>query len=159
TSDEEDYDALTIDPDALIQRSRGSGLLDRSTLPDAKRPKSSGSKDIAIEEDDEVGSHITHENPPANVRRKSIQIRLEKTGRKGRYVLTADDPEIRGILRYGIEREAAAESSKKQRIRYRDLVFTRQFTTFDRQNPLSSESPFHGFFTLFWLGMALLLLR
>ncbi|TKA72711.1 hypothetical protein B0A49_04805, partial [Cryomyces minteri] len=94
TSDEEDYDALTIDPDALIQRSRGSGLLDRSILPDVKRPKSSGSRDIAVEEDDEVGSPTTHENPPPTTRRKSIQIRLEKTGRKGRYVLTADDPEI-----------------------------------------------------------------
>jgi sterol O-acyltransferase len=35
------------------------------------------------------------------------------------------------------------------------LVFTRQFTTFDRLNADSAESPFHGFFTLFWLGTAI----
>lgn len=35
------------------------------------------------------------------------------------------------------------------------MVFTRQFTAFDRQNVDSADSPFHGFFTLFWLGTAL----
>ncbi|EMC95772.1 hypothetical protein BAUCODRAFT_71776 [Baudoinia panamericana UAMH 10762] len=89
----------------------------------------------------------------------SIQIRLEKTDRKGRYILTADDPEIREILRKGIEREELEAANKKPRIRFRDLVFTRQFTTFDRQNPASSESPFFGFFTLFWIAMALLLFQ
>jgi sterol O-acyltransferase len=34
-------------------------------------------------------------------------------------------------------------------------VFTRQFTAFDRQNADSADSPFHGFFTLFWLGTAI----
>jgi hypothetical protein len=29
------------------------------------------------------------------------------------------------------------------------MVFTRQFTAFDRQNRESAESPFHGFFILF----------
>jgi sterol O-acyltransferase len=47
----------------------------------------------------------------------------------------------------------------KTRKRFQDLVFTRQFTTFDRQNPQASQSPFHGFFTLFWLAMALLLVK
>jgi len=91
-------------------------------------------------------------------RRKSIQVIIEKADRKGRYTLTADDPEFRAIIRAGIEREAARLSGKT-RNRIRDLVFTRQFTTFDRQNPLASQSPFHGFFTLFWLAMALLLVK
>ncbi|KAF2664519.1 acyl-CoA/sterol acyltransferase [Microthyrium microscopicum] len=63
---------------------------------------------------------------------------------------TADDDEIRQIL---AERENASTH------RLRDLVFTKQFTTFDRQNPLSAESPFRGFFTLFWLAIALMLLK
>ncbi|KAF2457446.1 MBOAT, membrane-bound O-acyltransferase family-domain-containing protein [Lineolata rhizophorae] len=95
-------------------------------------------------------------------RRKSIQVTLESTGRKGKYILTADDPEIGDVLRHSIEDEmarAGAGGAKKPRNRFRDLVFTRQFTTFDRQNPTSYQSPFHGFFTLFWLAMALLLCR
>jgi sterol O-acyltransferase len=39
------------------------------------------------------------------------------------------------------------------------LVFTRQFTAFDRQNAASAESPFHGFFTLFWLGTAIYMMK
>jgi len=92
-------------------------------------------------------------------KRGSIQIRLERTDRKGRYILTADDPEIRELLRKGMEREQREASDKKPRTRFRDLVFTRQFTTFDRQNPASSESPFFGFFTLFWIAMVLLFVR
>ncbi|KAF2807585.1 MBOAT-domain-containing protein [Mytilinidion resinicola] len=91
-------------------------------------------------------------------RPKSIQVILEKTNKKGRYTLTADDPDIREILRHRIEQDAS-DGKGKRRSRFRDLVFTRQFTTFDRQNPLSSQSPFHGFFTLFWLAMGLLLMR
>lgn len=34
-------------------------------------------------------------------------------------------------------------------------MFTRQFTAFDRLNADSAESPFHGFFTLFWLATAI----
>ncbi|GAM86530.1 hypothetical protein ANO11243_045440 [Dothideomycetidae sp. 11243] len=68
------------------------------------------------------------------------------------------DPEMQEIIKRGIAREQAA-SAGSSRIRIRDLVFTRQFTTFDRQNPLSSESPFHGFFTLFWLAMVLMFLK
>lgn len=91
-------------------------------------------------------------------RRKSVQVFIEESGRRGRFVLRADDPEFRDVLRAAIEREAA-KLRGKGRSRIRDLVFTRQFTTFDRQNPRGAQSPFHGFFTLFWLAMALLLIK
>ncbi|KAF2770412.1 acyl-CoA/sterol acyltransferase [Teratosphaeria nubilosa] len=86
--------------------------------------------------------------------RNSIQVRLEKTDQKGRYILTAADPEIRSILKRGLERDDDDAKNKTARMRFRDLLFTRQFTTFDRQNPASAESPFFGFFTLFWICMA-----
>jgi hypothetical protein len=91
-----------------------------------------------------------------------------------RYILTADDAEIRAMLLERLEREAAAQDQQRRaagrggaaertaaaaRVRLRDLVFTQRFSTFDRQNPLSAESPFHGFFTLFWLGIALMLVK
>ncbi|GAB7323370.1 hypothetical protein MBLNU13_g05832t1 [Cladosporium sp. NU13] len=124
----EDYDELEIDPDTLIANSRSNG--------EQRRRSDAG--------------------PPG--RRRSIQVKLQKTERKGEYTLTADDPEISEILQKGIERERRA-AKDHNRTRLRDLVFTRQFTTFDRQNPASAESPFFGFFTLFWLSMVLLFVQ
>ena len=93
-----------------------------------------------------------------HVRKRSIPIKLEETGERGRYLLKADEPEIREILRLGIQREIEGQN-KKRRSRFGDLVFTRQFSAFDRQNPDTAASPFHGFFTLFWLGVFFMLVK
>jgi sterol O-acyltransferase len=84
-----------------------------------------------------------------STRRKSLTVRLEKTDQAGRYQLTAEDPELRNLLKQGFERSKDG-GIKKRRSRFRDLIFTRQFTAFDRQNSESASSPFHGFFSLFW---------
>lgn len=150
----EDYDALSIDPDTLVDGSKGGVLAER---------RASSSDRMNLSSSSPRHGHIRRGSEPydskknGDIRRRSIQIRLEKTDRKGRYILTADDPEIREILRKGMEREEAATDTRRTRIR--DLVFTRQFTTFDRQNPASAESPFHGFFTLFWLAMVLMFIK
>ncbi|KAK5687562.1 Sterol O-acyltransferase 2 (Sterol-ester synthase 2) [Elasticomyces elasticus] len=133
----EDYDNLELDPDTLIANRR-------KTLVDMM--------------DGSMESHVRLRQPGKAQKRNSIQIRLEKTDRKGRYVLTADDPEIREVLRKGVEREEQENSGKKTMTRFRDLVFTRQFTTFDRQNA-SSESQFFGFYTLFWLSMLFIIIQ
>jgi sterol O-acyltransferase len=91
-------------------------------------------------------------------RPKSISIELQKTDKEGRYLLTADDSELREILRRGMKRQSQGANARR-RSKFSDLIFTRQLTAFDRQNPISASSPFHGFYTLFWLGTALLLLR
>ncbi|KAK3703072.1 Sterol O-acyltransferase 2 (Sterol-ester synthase 2) [Vermiconidia calcicola] len=144
----EDYDDLELDPDTLVANSRrtedeGYRPSGRLNLPDdtAKR-----------EESEPVG---VLDLP----KRNSIQISLQKTDRKGRYTLTADDPEFKEILRKGIERQEIEAGSRKPRVRMRDLVFTPQLTTFDRRSQSSSESPFFGFFTLFWIAMALLFVQ
>ncbi|KAF4636995.1 hypothetical protein G7Y89_g1091 [Cudoniella acicularis] len=67
---------------------------------------------------------------PDPPRLKSIPVTLNKLKEKGRYILTADDATLREILRAGLERNAA-----------------------------SADSPFHGFFTLFWLGTAIYMLQ
>ncbi|KAK5119483.1 hypothetical protein LTR85_007583 [Meristemomyces frigidus] len=141
----EDYDDIELDPDTLVANARKS--MDAAYRP-AIGPDPSTSTSQS-----QPGMNGIHR------KRGSIQIRLEKTDRKGRYVLTADDPEIREILRKGVEREELEASNKKPRTRFRDMVFTRQFTTFDRQNPASSDSPFFGFFTLFWIGLVLMFLQ
>ncbi|KAF4552442.1 Hypothetical protein D9617_10g074240 [Elsinoe fawcettii] len=147
--DFEDYDQITLDPDTLVHGSNG-------TYPD-KRASDSNDRLKVISKDE---GRIRRSSEPGSPegRRHSLQVRLEETDEEGKYILTADDPEIQDILRRGIAREEA-EASGKTRTRLRDLVFTRQFTTFDRQNPLSSESPFHGFFTLFWLAMVLMFFK
>jgi sterol O-acyltransferase len=138
----EDYDELQLDPDTLIANTRAS--LDEAHKFESKDGNGNGTS---------RGSGVAKAN-----RRRSIQIKLQKTDRKGQYTLTADDPEISDILQKGIEREKR-EAKDKSRTRFRDLVFTRQFTTFDRQNPASSESPFFGFFTLFWLSMVIIFVQ
>lgn len=155
-SDEEDYDRLKPDPLTLIKGSSGGGLQAQRTMNghtqdgvEALLPERA-----AFEATEASDSNFTAQ--PSG-RRKSIQVTMEKTGKKGRYILTADDPEFREILRSQIGSEADANG--KERKMFRDMVFTRRFTTFDRQNPLSSESPFHGFFTLFWLSIGMMLVR
>ena len=89
-------------------------------------------------------------------KRKSIQVLIGDSGTKTQYDPTAED--LREILCSGM-RDEVEKISGKSNMRLRDMVFTRQFTAFDRQNPSASQSPFHGFFTLFWIAMALLLTR
>lgn len=152
TSDSmENYDDLELDPQTMVANSRKS--MDESMRP-AGRPSSSRGGDTKLQrrESEPVGDFKMH-------KRNSIQIRLEKTDRKGRYVLLADDPEIKEILRKGIERQEIEAGNAKARRRFRDLVFTRQFTTFDRQNSSPSQSAFFGFFTLFWIAMVLLFVQ
>ena len=86
---------------------------------------------------------------------QTLPVRLEKTHEAGRYLLTADDIELLSLLR---EDSSAADHKlpKKRRSKFRDFVFTRQTTVFDRQNNESAASPFHGFFSLFWFVKALL---
>ena len=141
----ENYDELEIDPDTLILNTRKSS---DSTYP----PSAMYSEARA----DPTRKETLSLDTAALGQRNSIQVKLAKTDKKGRFILTADDPEIKEILRKGIEREQAEAKGKKPRNRFRDLIFTRQFTTFDRQNPASADSPFFGFFTLFWLCMALI---
>jgi sterol O-acyltransferase len=54
-----------------------------------------------------------------------------------------------------------AQNSKgaKRPGKFGDLVFTRQFSAFDRQNPAAANTPFHGFYTLFWLAVFLFMVK
>ncbi|KAF2436031.1 hypothetical protein EJ08DRAFT_602940 [Tothia fuscella] len=158
-SDEEDYDALLPNPQTIVKGGKGGEV---ENLTNGQRTESFAKRVPSTSNEPQFESIRAPSATPKSKlnRRGSIQVILEKTGKKGHYILTADDPEFREILQSHLDREASAlDPTKKQRTRFRDLVFTRRFTTFDRQNPLSSESPFHGFFTLFWIGMGLLLTR
>ena len=148
STSEEDYDKINIDPSTVVQGSKGGRLPSEPTLSSPLRThqyQDSSSSTIA-----------SKSKRPSYERRQSIPIKLKKTATKGRYLLINDDPEVREILQRGLEREV---SNRTRRTRFSDLVFTRQFTAFDRQNPTSASSPFHGFFTLFWLAIGFMLIK
>jgi sterol O-acyltransferase len=91
--------------------------------------------------------------------RQSASVKLRETDSAGQYLLSAEDAELlREILKHNLFVEKS-ETSQNPRFRFRDLDFTRQLSTFDRQNLTSSSSEFHGFFVLFWMGVVLMWLK
>jgi sterol O-acyltransferase len=154
SASEEDYDVQKADPATLIEGSRGGGLEfgAGTMMKDRMTEKGDGGFE-PLKPNGSVPDEAMFR------RRQSIPVMLEKTDRKGRYILTADELELRTILKQGIQLDPVSGAIKEKRSRFSDLVFTRRFTAFDRQNPDASTSPFHGFFTLFWLGIALMLVK
>lgn len=94
-----------------------------------------------------------------STRRRSIPVKLRETDQAGQYILRTEDAELlQQVLRDNLLLEKS-DAPKKRPFLFRDLKFTRQRSAFDRQNPSFSSSQFHGFFTLFWLGVALMLVK
>jgi sterol O-acyltransferase len=146
----EDYDALRPDPDSHVDNSRKS--LDTAYRPAHAR---TGSRVLSEEKSDGADNSSTLVGARKN--KGGLQVRLERTEKKGRYMLTVDDPETKALLRREIAR--ANGEKVKPRMRIRELVFTRQFTAFDRQNPDNEKSAFFGFFTLFWICMLFVVVK
>jgi sterol O-acyltransferase len=147
TTSDEDYDTLKTDPSAMVMGGRGGGFLAREDQTWNEKFLENHYRGASEERTDETRRE----------RRQSIPVILERTDKTGRYLLTSDDPELRELL--AIFSERASSDGKKRRAKFSDLIFTRQFTAFDRQNPASAASPFHGFFTLFWLGVFMSILK
>jgi len=138
-----------VEPSALSLEGTLQNLIngDGDNLAETLYDSASG----ATTEDDELALSLTSSHRKGSVT-------LEKTGKRGRYILTADDPEIRGILKRALAREEE-DAPGKQKSVVRDILFTRRFTAFDRQNVSNTDSPFFGFFVLFWIVMAFMLIR
>jgi sterol O-acyltransferase len=106
TSDDdvEDYDKIQLDPDTIVDGSSGGPLGGTATA-------SQQEQDLSLKPSTSGVGHIRRQSETntrqlsPDSRRRSIQVRLEKTDRKGHYTLTANDPDIRDILRKGMERE------------------------------------------------------
>lgn len=79
----------------------------------------------------------------------------------GVLVIPHDDKGVQQFLEKSSQPAAgepsAAPSQRPEK--FRDFVFTHQFSAFDRKNTEATNSPFHGFFTLFWMGVALFVLK
>lgn len=57
------------------------------------------------------------------------------------------------------QREKNGKPDSRPKGRFRDLIFTRTFSVFDRNNEAAANSPFYGFFTLSWLALTLFILK
>ena len=157
-SDDEDYDGFSVSRSSTL-RENEPAILQQQAKPSTSLQSHSPPDSVsAIDTSDGVHTPPSMDERKPPRRRRSIPLKLQRTGSKGKYILSADDPEIREILRRGVQRETEGQT-KKKRSRFSDLVFTRRFTTFDRQNPNHASAPFHGFFTLFWLSTFLLLVK
>lgn len=71
----------------------------------------------------------------------------------GVHIIPDDDKGIQAFLKRSSQRAREADPARRPG-KFTDLVFTRQFSAFDRHNVTAVNSPFHGFYTLFWLAVA-----
>jgi sterol O-acyltransferase len=165
SASEEDYDEESQKPIAVLRLNKRPEKDQATTLP------RSGSKLKASEGTGEAAtpSDVSSEN---GILDDLSSLRGAKV-----YTIASDDKELRDILRRGLQRVSIEirrcddgnmandvqakepEASVKRKGRFSDYVFTRKFSTFDRQNAAAANSPFHGFFTLFWIAVAMMLLK
>ncbi|MCJ1389817.1 acyl-CoA/sterol acyltransferase [Xylographa bjoerkii] len=143
------YERFKIDPNTATQESDNDVL------------RAEVVNDPALLDND---NRVSRSNPDAfvlsslNAYKEGTSTTLQETDTPGTYILSADDLLIKDILSRNVKRQDEAQG-EKTRLPFSDLIFTKQFTAFDRQNPASASSPFHGFFTMFWLGIFLLLVK
>ncbi|ODA83112.1 hypothetical protein RJ55_01621 [Drechmeria coniospora] len=72
-------------------------------------------------------------------------------------VFPDNDKEIQNFLRRVVQK--VKDPQAKTKTRFSGLVFTHQFSAFDPKNAAAASSPFHGFYTLFWLAVALFVFK
>ncbi|KAJ8121192.1 hypothetical protein ONZ43_g2295 [Nemania bipapillata] len=114
------------------------------------------------------------ETPEASPLRKLTSIRSPSTGNllsastgdringRERKSSTTDssDAARRNSQTRGSKREQEKSNGAPPRHgRFRELIFTRQFSTFDRQNQNAASSPFYGFYVLFWIAVVFWIIK
>ncbi|KAI0024217.1 MBOAT family protein [Xylariomycetidae sp. FL0641] len=125
-----------------------------------RRPKPSTYDSSAIATPDIVPLDPTSMTPNSSSEKLEIPTAGETKGSsKKAYVLASDDEEVKEILRKGLEMVKEKKEPRHKRKHFRDLVFTKQFSAFDRHNQAAINSPFHGFYVLFWIAVAFLIIK
>lgn len=74
------------------------------------------------------------------------------------YTIDADDEELREIVRRSLKKREQGGAALRHG-QLRELVFTRQYSTFDRQNQQAANSPFYGFYVLFWIAVVFWIIK
>lgn len=76
----------------------------------------------------------------------------------GIHIFSDDDASMQELLQRSSQRVKNPQA-KQRTSRFSRLVFTHQFSAFDRNNEAAASSPFHGFYTLFWLSVGLMIVK
>ncbi|KAG5948803.1 hypothetical protein E4U53_006136 [Claviceps sorghi] len=74
-------------------------------------------------------------------------------------IYTENNKSLQESLERSPESAKTTDQMGKQRRKFRDYLFTHQFSAFDAHNPAAVNSPFRGFYTLFWLAVTLFMLK
>lgn len=70
-----------------------------------------------------------------------------------------NDQALQALLKRTSECAKHPGEAVKRKHKFRDHLFTHQFSAFDPHNLAAANSPFHGFYTLFWLAVGLFVLK
>ncbi|UNI15604.1 Sterol O-acyltransferase [Purpureocillium takamizusanense] len=92
-------------------------------------------------------------SPPKNERLANV-IRDES----GVLIIPDNDHGIQELLRQSPLRFKDPKAAKKLS-KFGNLTYTQQLSVFDPHNVVATNSPFHGFYTLFWLSVALFVFK
>lgn len=139
-------------------RSLGEALRAAGMTLDGPSGTSTGSETPSEEDYDEtirptISEPVRRRPPPTISPEPSPRIVRHDSG--VHIVLDDDDKSLQQIL----QNRARDPTPQRRSRKFSDMVFTRRFSAFDRQNVSSVNSPFHGFYVLFWLAVALFMLK
>ncbi|GAO15156.1 hypothetical protein UVI_02029460 [Ustilaginoidea virens] len=104
---------------------------------------------------------LARRKPYTDAEEKALSARLPASSRisLGTLEYAADDGALQNLLKRTSESAWSFEAPAKRKHRFRDHSFSRQFSAFDPHNAAAANSPFHGFYTLFWLAVAFAILK
>lgn len=182
TASEEDYDKIRHDPQVMVSGGRGGGFegsneegpkihekLYANITASASDPKLPGhlrlkSVPVTLTMSDEKGKYTLTADD------EQLRSMLNLTAERVSALLAFVEPFWRSISRDHLQYKCpvltdhlqarnGTSKEQKRRSKFSDLVFTRQFTAFDRLNSEYADSPFHGFYNLFWLCTAVFMIR
>lgn len=172
STSEEDYDDRPEEPVAVVVRRR------KGKDPERANPRSRSGSNPA-----KVAAVTVGPKTPSDISSEVADLDDEAALKVTKlYTVASDDKELRAILKRGMQRVSEtctnikvgvfwssgltatsqakeSDSSTKRKGRFRDYVFTKKFSTFDKRNEIAATSPFHGFFTLFWIAVAFFMLK
>lgn len=146
---------IRLPPRSLREALRDAGIRPGYTRVDSETPSEE-------DYDKNIRPSLTSSGIRQRVQRSATEEQSPILARSSSGVHTIHEGENRShqISETSTGQENGPQSmSSKKAGKVRDFVFTRQFSAFDRNNTTATSSPFHGFYTLFWMGVAIFVLK
>lgn len=111
---------------------------------------------------DERPAHVKNRKPRRNSRESHTQksdAAAAATNAQTIRISPDDEKVLQELLKQSLDSVRHPGEALKKKRKFRDHLFTHQFSAFDPHNSAAANSPFHGFYTLFWLAVALFMLK